>query len=331
MCEMVWTYNYSSMKKAYCLIIITILLVACWTTPSETTAPTSNLEKQIIPHITTITPNPTTTSTQEPTSTHTPTSTITPTQTPSSTVELSFYKAADCLPKNTLVQIGTVTQVIDGDTITVLFDDGKTYTVRYIGMDTPEREMPFFTQSYNANSDLVLQKEVVLIKDVSETDPYDRLLRYVIVDNILVNLELVKTGFAKVMMIPPDVACADTLSSAEQEPQASQIGIWAATATPEPSASQVIIVAVEKREEYVDLQNIGDMDVDLTGWNLVSERGHQECHLAGIIKAGETLRVWAGVSQQGGYSCGYSSPIWNNSQPDPAVLFNLQGVEVSRK
>ena len=323
------------MKKAYRLILIAILLVACSTTPSDISDPTFGLEKQISLPLTTIIPSPTTTPTVEATSTQPPTRTATatniPSQTATPTLELSFFNAADCLPTNTLVQIGTVTQVIDGDTITVLLEDGKTYTVRYIGMDAPESNMPFFTEAYHANSDMVLEKEVVLIKDVSETDPYDRLLRYVIVDNILVNLELVKTGFAKAMMFPPDVACADTLSSAEQEPQASQIGLWATTATPEPSASQVIIVAVEKREEYVDLQNIGEADVDLTGWNLVSEKGHQECHLAGLIKAGETLRVWAGISQQGGYSCGYSSPIWNNSQPDPAVLYNPQGVEVSRK
>jgi len=321
------------MKKPYCLILITILLVACSTAPSESVIPTLSFHKQTTPTQTTITPKPTNTPTYIPTSTSLPLSIAT--ETPGMVflplMELSFGNVADCIPKNTSLQKATVTEVIDGDTITVLFEDGKTYTVRYIGMDAPEREMSFFTQSYNANSDMVLQKEVVLIKDVSETDPYDRILRYVVVDDVFVNLELVKTGFAKVMMIPPDVACADTLSSAEREPQASQIGIWAATATPEASSSQVIIVAVDKREEYVDLQNVGDTDVDLTKWNLVSERGHQECHLAGIIKAGETLRVWAGNSQLGGYSCGYNSPIWNNSQPDPAVLYNPQGVEVSRK
>ena len=191
--------------------------------------------------------------------------------------------------------------------------------------------MPFSTEAYNANSDMVLQKEVVLIKDVSETDPYDRLLRYVIVDGVFVNLELVKTGFAKAVQYPPDVACADVFSSAEQEAQAAQAGMWIATPTPEASAAQLIIVAVNKRDEYVELQNIGDTDVDLSGWNLVSERGHQECYLSGLLKAGETLRVWAGSSDKGGFSCGYSSPIWNNSEADPAVLYNPQGVEVSRK
>jgi len=88
---------------------------------------------------------------------------------------------------------------------------------------------------------------------------------------------------------------------------------------------------VNKREEWVDIKNMGNSDVDLAGWNLVSERGHQECPLSGIIKAGETLRIWSMTAQGDGYSCGYGSPIWNNSESDPAVLYNAQGVEVSRK
>jgi endonuclease YncB( thermonuclease family) len=247
------------------------------------------------------------------------------------TEDLSFSNIAACLPNNTLRQKGAVIQVIDGDTIDVRLDDGQIYPVRYIGMDAPERDQPFFTEAYNANADMVLEKEVILIKDVSETDQYDRLLRYVIADNLFVNLELVRAGFAQAMRYPPDVACADTFSSAEYETRASQIGIWETTPTPEPSTAQVIIIKVNKRDEYVDIQNIGDMDVDLAGWNLVSERGHQECPLSGSIKAGETLRIWSGTAQGDGYSCGYTNPIWNNSESDPAVLYNAQGAEVSRK
>ena len=281
----------------------------------------------------TLPPNPTDTATQTPTPTIAPSATAstTPTITPTPTEDLSFYSVAECLPKDTLLQKGIVTQVNDGDTIDVLLEDGKTYTVRYIGMDAPEEERPYFTESAKANSDMVLQKQVILIKDVSEKDQYDRLLRYVIVDHVFVNLELVRAGYAQAMNYPPDIACADTFANAEGEACASFAGIWTATQTPAPSAAQVIIVTVDKRAEYVDIQNVGAGDVDLTGWNLVSERGHQDCPLSGIIKAGETWRIWSMAAQGGGYSCGYSSPIWNNSENDPAVLYNAQGVEVSRK
>jgi endonuclease YncB( thermonuclease family) len=251
--------------------------------------------------------------------------------TPTPTEDLSFYNVAACIPKNTLVQRGIVSDVIDGDTIYVRLEDGNTYSLRYIGIDSPESNRPYYAEARKANSDLVFQKEVILINDESEVDQYDRLLRYVIVNNVFINLELVKIGFASAENYPPDIACADMFSAAEDEAHASQIGMWKVTQTPEPSAAQIIIVMANKRDEYVDIQNVGNTDVDLTGWNLVSERGHQECYLGGIIRVGETMRIWSGTAQGGGYSCGYNSPIWNNSETDPAVLYNAQGVEVSRK
>jgi endonuclease YncB( thermonuclease family) len=251
--------------------------------------------------------------------------TLTPTE------DLSFYNAAACIPQNTSYQKGMVTQVMDGDTIAVFLEDGKTYNVRYIGIDAPESEEKHFTESFDANSNLVLQKEVILIKDVSDRDQFDRLLRYVIVGDVFVNLELVKIGLAKAESYPPDLSCSDSLLLAEDEARRAQVGMWIATPTPEASPPNVVILAVNKREEWVDIQNLGDADVDLTGWNLVSERGDQECYLSGVIKSGEVLRVWSGTAQGNGFSCGYNNPIWNNSEPDPAVLYNAQGVEVSRK
>ncbi|MCX7950225.1 MAG: lamin tail domain-containing protein [Treponemataceae bacterium] len=93
----------------------------------------------------------------------------------------------------------------------------------------------------------------------------------------------------------------------------------------------VIITRVDKAREYVDLKNIGNQPQDLTGWRLVSERGSQTCILQGVIlQPGETLRVWANNPNGGGYNCGFGSEIWNNNEPDPAALYNAQGVLVSR-
>jgi endonuclease YncB( thermonuclease family) len=321
--------------KNLSILLIIILLMSCAVAPSEADIQTAIAQTQITKIDNTLAPIPTNTSTT--TNTPTPKATVTPTITliPSATVtptqDLSFYDIADCIPINTSFQVGTVTQVIDGDTIDVLLDDGNTYSVRYIGIDAPESDRPFTAESTNANSKMVLQKDVFLIKDVSETDQYDRLLRYVIAGDRFVNLEMVRKGFAEAVNYQPDVACEDSFASAAEEARASQVGMWVATRTSIASDPKVIIVTVNKREEWVDIQNIGNIDVDLTGWNLVSERGNQGCPLSGIIKAGETWRIWSGSAQGGGYSCGYGRPIWNNSESDPAVLYTAQGVEVSRK
>jgi hypothetical protein len=107
------------------------------------------------------------------------------------------------------------------------------------------------------------------------------LLRYVISGDVFVNLELIKMGYAKAASYPPDMACDQVFSAAEDEARAAQTGMWAATPTQEASAPQVIITGVNKREEWVEIQNTGDSDVDLTGWNLVSERGTRNVSLQG--------------------------------------------------
>jgi micrococcal nuclease len=127
--------------------------------------------------------------------------------------------------------------VIDGDTIKVLLDgDGQTYTVRYIGMDTPEdtSQIEYFGPEATAkNTDLVYGKAVTMYKDVSEVDPFGRLLRYVIAENIFVNYELVALGYANTASYPPDVACIETFREAEGRASASKLGFWAVSPTQE--------------------------------------------------------------------------------------------------
>jgi micrococcal nuclease len=78
---------------------------------------------------------------------------------------------------------------------------------------------------------------VVLETDVSETDDFGRLLRYVWLapDDPaetgtgswrLVNLELVHAGLAKARDYPPDTKYSDLLDAAEAEARAAGRGIW---------------------------------------------------------------------------------------------------------
>lgn len=108
---------------------------------------------------------------------------------------------------NQINQSFLVVRVIDGDTIK-LENGGK---VRYIGVNTPESADPrkpvqcFGKEASVKNEELVLNKRVRLEKDVSETDKYGRLLRYVYVGDTFINLELVKQGYASAATFPPDV------------------------------------------------------------------------------------------------------------------------------
>jgi micrococcal nuclease len=119
-----------------------------------------------------------------------------------------------------------VTKVVDGDTIEVSIN-GTGHTLRYIGIDTPEWDEPFGEEATAANRDLVGGETVFLEKDVSETDRYDRLLRYVYLDDgTFVNAELVRLGWAEAKAYPPDTKYQGLLSEMEQEARRTRRGIW---------------------------------------------------------------------------------------------------------
>ena len=118
-----------------------------------------------------------------------------------------------------------VTQVIDGDTI--IIEDGS--RVRYIGIDTPEvypKEEAFGMEAWQANRKLVEGKITYLEQDVSQTDKYGRLLRYVYVDDVLVNGELVRLGLAYAKAYPPDTKYQDYLKKLETEAKQAERGVW---------------------------------------------------------------------------------------------------------
>ncbi|GAB4530462.1 MAG: hypothetical protein Fur0018_17760 [Anaerolineales bacterium] len=138
----------------------------------------------------------------------------------------------ECIPQNNQGVLAQVVLVVDGDTIKVDIG-GQQYTVRYVGVDTPETVAPNRPVEYMGpeasakNKALVSGKQVILVKDISETDKYGRLLRFVIVDGIFVNRELVRLGYAQTITYPPDISCKDTFRKIEQEAKSQQVGLWA--------------------------------------------------------------------------------------------------------
>lgn len=102
---------------------------------------------------------------------------------------LTFPVAAQDLP----VLVGTVTKIVDGDTIDVQLSSGP-IRVRLHGVDTPERGQPWGKESTAALTALVMGKQVEV--EPFEQDRYDRMIGIVYRDNLNVNLELVKRGHA---------------------------------------------------------------------------------------------------------------------------------------
>ena len=133
----------------------------------------------------------------------------------------------------------TVKYIIDGDTI--ILSNGE--KVRYTSIDTPERGQCWYRQAKRMNQDLVSGREVMLEKDISDRDKYERLLRYVYVggkngmlgnkstleefNNVkFVNMELVKAGLARVKEYKPDLKYLEELEEAESYAKQNKIGLW---------------------------------------------------------------------------------------------------------
>ena len=132
-----------------------------------------------------------------------------------------------------------VVRVIDGDTVELENGD----RVRYIGIDTPEAGSSpdcFAPEATARNRQLVEGKVVRLEIDVSETDQFGRLLRYVYVDGVMVNEVLVREGYARVLTVPPDVRHQQVFFAAEPLARLTGVGQWSACNALAPASAPTV-------------------------------------------------------------------------------------------
>jgi micrococcal nuclease len=149
-------------------------------------------------------------------------------------------------PNNPSLVLAKVVAVVDGDTIDVDMGEGNIKRVRYIGINTPESVDPrkpiqcYSKEATAKNSELVDGVMVGLEKDVSETDRYGRLLRYVYLGDMLVNQVLVAEGYAYATSYPPDVKYQDIFKAAEQQARIEKKGLWKSCDTSVSSTTQSV-------------------------------------------------------------------------------------------
>ena len=93
---------------------------------------------------------------------------------------------------------GTVTGVVDGDTIDVTDSNGYVWRVRLIGIDAPEFSTTKGKDSSKYLTDLVFGKIVVLHSDKSnQFDTYGRLLAVVLLNGVDINRKMLENGYAQ--------------------------------------------------------------------------------------------------------------------------------------
>jgi len=126
-------------------------------------------------------------------------------------------------------RLHVVETVVDGDTLVI--ENG--IRIRLLGIDAPESVECFGEESKKELARLVLGQEILLEKDQTAKDNYDRLLRYVVlrsenpeVDDVFVNNELVKGGYAENAYVKPNRRYLAQLQASEREAQEAGVGLW---------------------------------------------------------------------------------------------------------
>lgn len=222
----------------------------------------------------------------------------------------------------------TVSGHVDGDTIDITDASGTEHRVRLIGIDTPETKHPtngveYFGKEASSftQESLPLGSTVYLQKDVSETDRYDRLLRYVWierpasddnladVDSKMFNAMLVIGGFAQASTYPPDVLYADHFADLQSIAIESATGLW-----------------VEPDEESITSEP-KESTLDMTGATYVgssqSDKYHYlDCTWANKISPENLVKF---VSMENAVAAGYvacgvctpPSPVITVPEPEP--------------
>jgi len=141
-------------------------------------------------------------------------------------------------------ETATVTRVVDGDTIEVTIAAiepgpgagdtvvGESYDIRLTGIDTPESVKPgtpvecFAREASAAAKALLEGQEVRLVKDVENADRYDRLLRYVYLEDEMANARLVVNGYAHAYTYPPNIRHSELFVQLQREARENDRGLW---------------------------------------------------------------------------------------------------------
>lgn len=139
-----------------------------------------------------------------------------------------------------------IVTVIDGDTIVAQIGAHREH-VRLIGIDTPESksnhraEMQAHSRGIDQDTILALgnhaaqhtrsllpKKSVVYLEfDVEKRDRYQRLLAYVWLPNgHMANEEIVRSGNAYILSVPPNIKYRERLAVAFRHARANKKGLW---------------------------------------------------------------------------------------------------------
>lgn len=218
-----------------------------------------------------------------------------------------------------------VVSVVDGDTVDL--DDGQ--RVRLIGINTPERDQPFYGAASAFTRDLLRGQPVGIEYDLEQRDQYGRTLAYLWLGETLANQVIVAAGYANAYTVPPNVRYSPVFLAAEQDARSAGRGLWAPA-----TGLSLTIVQIEYDPpgddlsgEFVLIRNDGSNFAELGGFTLQDAANNVYAFPVGAsLPPGGELRLYSGGGANSADTFYWNSttPIWNNNG-DVATLRDDQG------
>jgi endonuclease YncB( thermonuclease family) len=134
---------------------------------------------------------------------------------------------------------GTVSYVVDGDTVDVRLTSGRTERIRLIGIDTPERGQCGAAKATTYARSLAQGRAAVLQGDATQAtrDRYGRLLAYVWVGGRDLGFRQLARGLAKVYVYDRPFQRLAAYQQAERVGKTRNDGIWRACGSAPPPAT----------------------------------------------------------------------------------------------
>jgi len=132
---------------------------------------------------------------------------------PSTTSEISYPTTA------------TVSRIVDGDTFEL--DTGQ--AARLYGISCPDYNEPFYEEATEFTTEFIENETTTLEYESGyESDKFNRLLVYAIVDGQNLNIELARNGLAEVVIYEKrrKLIYQDELLEAQEYAKENELGIW---------------------------------------------------------------------------------------------------------
>ncbi len=138
-------------------------------------------------------------------------------------LQIVFYILLFCTYANSLELVGKVIKVSDGDTVTILTEDKVSHKIRLNDIDAPEKKQPFGNKSRD-NLASYIAGEIITVKYKSK-DKYGRILGTIYFENLDINLQQIKNGYAWVYK---QYSENQTYYQEEQKAKDLKKGLWIA-------------------------------------------------------------------------------------------------------